>query len=275
MVEYWQSFLLAIIQGITEWLPVSSSAHLALAQQLLGISPPVFFDIMLHIGTLIAVIIYFRNDLFTLVRGFFTFNPKNEQFRYCIMIVVASIPTAIIGFAFHDFFGAMFSDMFAIAIALTITGIAIYSSSVFCTQHKEYKTQDPKHKTADIRQLSAPIAFLIGVAQGIAVAPGISRSGFTISAGLFAGLDKEVAARFSFILSIPALIGAAIFEFRVLGSGAWEAVAGPALFGTAVAAIVGYFSISFLLDIIKKGSFAVFAYYCWLVALFILLFSLL
>ncbi len=257
MIDYLQAFILAVIQGITEWLPVSSSGHLAIAQNLLGVSPPVMFDIMLHIGTLLAVIIYFRNDILLLIRGFLTFNLQNKDFQYCILMVVASIPTAIIGFAFHDFFASSFSNMPQVALELAITGVAIYSCRLITT------------KTPKI--ISVPIAFFVGIAQGISVAPGISRSGFTISAGMLAGLDKESAARFSFLISIPALIGAALFEFRVLDSGSWDAIAGPSIFGAVIAAAIGYLSIGFLLDVIRKGYFSIFAYYCWALALIILL----
>ncbi|MFH1521150.1 MAG: undecaprenyl-diphosphate phosphatase [Candidatus Micrarchaeota archaeon] len=261
MVSYLQAFLLAIIQGITEWLPVSSSAHLAITQQLLGISPPVIFDILLHGGTLFAVLIYFRNDLFALFSGFLTFNPKNQQFQYCIFIVVASIPTAIIGFLFHDFFADMFSNLFFVAIALIITGIILYS------------TRFQNSKINEKSKLNFPIAFIIGIAQGFAVAPGISRSGVTISSGLFAGLNRETAARFSFLISIPALVGAGLVEF--IGKPLTIDLLGPSLFGACVAAVIGYLSIGFLLDIIRKGHFSIFAYYCWFVALVVIILQLL
>lgn len=249
MVNYLQAVILAIIQGITEWLPISSSGHLALTQMLLGISPPLFFDIALHIGTLIAVLIYFRNDILQLFRGFLTFDKNNIYFRYCLFILLASIPTAIIGFTLKDFFASMFTNSFAVAVALTITGVALY-----VTKFTKPKTQN----------ISSKLAVIIGIAQGFAVAPGISRSGFTISAGMVAGLDKEKAARFSFLLSIPALIGAAAVEFA--GETITPDFIGPTILGLTVSAIIGYLSIKFLLDIIRKGQFSLFAYYCWVIA---------
>ncbi|MFH1393944.1 MAG: undecaprenyl-diphosphate phosphatase [Candidatus Micrarchaeota archaeon] len=243
-MDYLQAIALGIIQGITEWLPVSSSGHLALLQNFLGVQPPVIFDILLHLGTLAAVCLYMRNDISSLIRGFLTLDNKNADFRLAIFIIIASIPTAIIGFGFKDFFASFFSNTLYVGIALMLTGMLLLSTRAISGK----KAPDAKS------------AIIIGIAQGCAVAPGISRSGATISAGILLGLDKEKAARFSFLMFIPAIIGAALFEAKeVAGMGA---ELGPALVGTATAAIVGYLAIGFLMDLIKKNQFHLFAYYC-------------
>jgi undecaprenyl-diphosphatase len=236
MITYLDALLLGLVQGVTEWLPVSSSAHLALLQELLGISPPVLFDIALHFGTLLAVVAYMRNDIIALLR-------RRDLLAY---IVLASIPTAIIGFALHDFFASFFSNIALVGAALIVTGIALY-----CTRFAKEKTR-----------LAPASALVIGVAQGISVAPGISRSGSTIATGMLLGINREEAARFSFLLSIPAIAGAALFEARHAAFAIPDP--GPTLLGVAIAALVGYASIDFLLKFLKKGDLGVFSWYCWL-----------
>ncbi len=236
MVGYLDALILGLVQGVTEWLPVSSSAHLALLQKLMGISPPVLFDIALHLGTLLAVTVYMRDDIIRLIH-------RKDLLAY---LALASIPTAIIGFALHDFFESFFSNVAAIGVALIITGIVL-----FCTRFAKEKAK-----------LAPASAFAIGIAQGIAVAPGISRSGSTIATGMLLGIRREEAARFSFLLSIPAILGAAAFEARHAAFVMPDF--GPTLLGVAAAAVVGYASIDFLLGFLKKGDLSVFSWYCWL-----------
>ncbi|PIO06053.1 undecaprenyl-diphosphatase [Candidatus Micrarchaeota archaeon CG08_land_8_20_14_0_20_59_11] len=240
------AIFLGALQGITEWLPVSSSAHLALAQHYFGIAAPIAFDIMLHFGTLIAVIAYFRNDIAKIM--------ERRDARYLCLLAAALVPTAIIGFAFRGFFEAMFSEPAMIAVALLITAAFLLISEKL---------------SRDNKKLGIISAFMVGIAQGISVAPGISRSGATIGAGMLLGVKKEDAAKFSFILAIPAILGASALEgikaFSFVGIGMAEV-----LLGTATAAIVGYFSIGLLLDFLKKGRLYVFSAYCALLALAVL-----
>ncbi len=243
-MDYLQAIVLGIIQGVTEWLPVSSSGHLALLQHLFGVSPPIIFDIMLHIGTLAAVTVYLRKDIIALIKGFLTFDRNNEQFRLCLLIALASVPTALIGFGLKDFFASMFGDVIYVGAALIITGLLLFLT----------------RNAAGSKAPDTKSALLMGIAQGCAVAPGISRSGSTISLGLLLGLDKEKAARFSFLMFIPAIVGATIFEAKEITS--LGADFGPAVAGTMAAAIVGYLAIGFLLDLIRKNRFSIFSYYC-------------
>ncbi|HID73083.1 TPA: undecaprenyl-diphosphate phosphatase [Candidatus Micrarchaeota archaeon] len=254
-MDYLQAIALGIIQGITEWLPVSSSGHLALLQNFFGVSPPVIFDIMLHLGTLAAVTVYFRNDLLALIKGFFTFDRNNQDFRLALLIVLASLPTAIIGFGLKDFFASMFSNTLYVGIALLITGAVLFST---------------RHASGN-RAPDARSALIMGIVQGCAVAPGISRSGTTISAGMLLGLDKEKTARFSFLMFIPAIIGATIFEAGEM-DGLGEFL-GPAIVGTVAAAITGYLAIGFLLRLISANRFSIFAYYCFALGLLTIILS--
>jgi undecaprenyl-diphosphatase len=235
MVDYIQAIILAIIQGITEWLPISSSGHLAIAQYLFGISPPLFFDISLHFGTLISVVAFFWKDILNLV----------NRVEMILFIVIASVPTAIIGLTMKDFFAGFYNEIWLVGIALLLTGAFLYLTKYA----KSGKTLNPK------------LALIIGIAQGLAVAPGISRAGSTIGAGMLLGIDRELAARFSFILSIPAILGATVIEGADLALSSIEI--GPTLLGIIVAAIVGYLTIGFLLGIIRKGNFSMFSYYCF------------
>jgi len=235
MADYLQALALAIIQGITEWLPISSSGHLALIQHLFGISPPLFFDIALHFGTLLSVVVYFWKDILGLAR----------QLNTVILLIIATLPTAIIGLLMKDFFASFYSNLIMVGIALLISG-----SLLFLTRYAKPG-----------RSLNPKLAFIIGIIQGCAVAPGISRSGSTISAGMLLGLDKNDAARFSFILSIPAILGATLLEGKDIALDSIDL--GPTILGVAVAAFVGYLSIGFLLNLIRRGNFSLFSYYCF------------
>jgi len=246
-MDVFQALILAVLQGLTEWLPVSSSGHLAIAQQLMGTGPQVLFDIFLHFGTLIAAVAFFWNDLWKMAKSVFRLDFKSEHGRLFLFMVIASVPTAIIGFSFKGFFEGMFSSMPMIGGALIITGIALLLSERFRM----------KGKTLGVFQ-----SLIIGIAQGIAVAPGISRSGATISAGLALGIDKETAARFSFLILIPAVLGATIFELK--DAMEIRQAVDPLLIaaGTAMSAIVGYIAMRAFLGFVKKGKLDVFAYYC-------------
>jgi undecaprenyl-diphosphatase len=251
-----QAIILGIVQGITEWLPVSSSGHLAIIQNLFGIAPPVLFDIMLHMGTVIAVVLVFWKDIAGILKAVFRLDFKSEHGKLGLFIIAALVPTAIIGFTFKKTFESFFYNLTAIGIALIATGFLLFVSERWEKKGK----------------INLKNSLLVGIAQGIAIIPGISRSGATISVGLLAGIDKEKIAKFSFLLSVPAIIGAAVFDFNAaeIASVGWTA----AVTGTIVAAIIGYLSINALLQIIKKQKFHWFAVYCWIIGAIVLFYSL-
>jgi undecaprenyl-diphosphatase len=161
MLTLLKAFVLGVIQGITEWLPISSSGHLVIFQQLMGLDVPIAFDILLHLGTLVVIFLVFWKDILKILKAFFTFNFKTFHGKLSLFIILGSIPTAIIGFIFHDVLESFFSNLFVVGIALICTGALLYATKYFNGK----------------RKLSFLDSFLIGIFQGIAIIPGVSRSG--------------------------------------------------------------------------------------------------
>ena len=243
-----ESILLGILQGLTEFLPVSSSGHLVLAQELLtGFEgSPAAFDVLLHGGTLAAVLIYFRDDLLQIVRDMCT--PGEGGWRLPVLLIIGSIPAAIVGVLFSDMIEPLFSAPRVASYGLLVTS---------CVLVMAWRLRGRGHRSlADLTVLSA---ILIGTAQALAIMPGISRSGSTIAVGMFIGLAGKDAARFSFLLSIPAITGALIIE-----SGALAATGLPLsyLAGALAAALVGWASIAFLMKLLDRENLLPFAVYC-------------
>ena len=256
-----QAIFLGVVQGLTEFFPVSSSGHLVFFQSLFGIDePPIFFDIMLHVGTLLAVVVYLRREILQIIQGVgAALQGKNEGrdgLRMFLWMVVASIPTGLMGIVLKDWFESVFSQPRFVGMMLLVTGLILWL------------TRWIKGGGKDIRKMCWLDALLIGIAQGVAIIPGISRSGSTISAGLFLGLDRVLAGKFSFLLSIPAILGAALLGSRKIGS---AGDVGVILMGTGVACLVGYFSLKILMKIISIGKVSHFSYYCWAMGLLMLL----
>ncbi|NYZ75600.1 undecaprenyl-diphosphate phosphatase [Candidatus Micrarchaeota archaeon] len=246
-MELLQALLLGLVQGITEWLPVSSSAHLVITRQLLGIAASAAFDVALHAGTLLAVIAVFWKEFLEMLQAVIRLDFKSHAGKTALLIVLATIPAAVVGVLFNDFFESLFSNLAAVGTALLFTAILLYAAS----------------KTSGQKEVGSKQAAVIGIAQAAAIAPGISRSGATIAAGMLAGVDKNKAARFSFLLSVPITLGAALFEIRKASLLELDPLATMA--GIAVAAAVGYASIKLLLKLVKESKLQWFAYYCWLV----------
>jgi len=204
---------------------------------------------LLHLGTLAAVILYYREKLYRIIYAILHVDFKGDEGKIILFVIVGSIPTAIIGFAFHDFFESMFSSSLLVGIALILTGCILFATRFFKGKRKPELID----------------ALFMGFAQGLAVAPGISRSGWTISTGVIRGVEKEKATDYSFMLSIPALIGATIIEGRKIAlSGIdWAIVT----IGVVVALFVGYASIAILIRFVKRGNLHLFAFYCWAIGL--------
>ena len=248
-------FILAVVQGLTEWLPVSSSGHLVITQKLLGLNLPLIYSIILHVGTVIVVLIVFRKDVVAIIKALAKRDFETEEGKLALFIAVGSIPTAIIGIVFHDIFESLFSNLPAVGLALLITGCVLFVS--------EKRIGNRKMNTLD--------SLLIGLAQGVAIIPGISRSGVTVATGLLRKIDKQTAFRYSFLLSVPAIIGAAVMESRELIVGDVDMI--PLFLGLIVSMIVGYASLKLLQKIVMNEKFHLFAIYCWIVGSAILLFT--
>ena len=268
-----QAIIIGLVQGLTEFLPVSSSAHLIFAQQALGVGDVgLAFDVLLHVGTLVAVFAYFYNDIINMIKGFllslidlkegkFISEIKKDPYKKLAWLtILATIPVGVVGVLFNDLVEEMFTGLTIPAFLLLVTGCLLYIS------------QRMNSGRINVQNMSTKEALIMGCGQAIAVLPGLSRSGTTIAAGLFAGLDKEFAAKFSFILSIPAILGAAIFQLKDLSGGSVEI--GVCIAGFIVAAVSGYLAISVLLKIVREKSLDIFAYYCWIVGLVVLVGSL-
>lgn len=251
-----QAIILGLVQGLTEFLPVSSSGHLVIFQHLLGMKePPLTFDIMVHVGTLAAVFVVFWPDIVSIIKRPFS--------RLTLLIVVGCIPAGIMGVCLGPYFEQAFESLLVVGVGLLITGFLLVGSERVATKNLGLK---------DWSNTTIWDALLIGIMQGIAITPGISRSGSTIAGSLLRGLDREYAARFSFLLSIPVILGAAIMEVKdiplsVFTGGDWV----PLLIGPVVAAFSGYLAIKVVLRLLKRGRLSVFAYYCWVVGLITLI----
>lgn len=276
-----QAAILGAIQGLTEFLPVSSSGHLVISQCFFGLTEPgIAFDISVHVGTLLAVIIFFRKEVREilsaaasgsvqmLVHGvpFSEIYSADQRFRLAVLIIVGSVPTAIIGLLLNEISERLFSSLTVAGGMLMLTGIILVLTGFLLWATREVKSND-----RGVGEFSFGRALIIGVVQGLAIIPGISRSGSTIAAGLLLGLDKETAGTYSFLLSIPAILGAALLH---LADGAITSLAlKPLLIGTSISFVVGFFALQALMFIVKKGRLHLFAPYCLLVGLAVLIFG--
>ncbi len=249
------------IQGLTEFLPVSSSGHLTLFQHFTNqtnLEANMSMDISVHLGTLFAVAFYFRNDL---IPFFKPSNWKNEKIRKtALLIIAATIPTGLIGIGFKKQFEALFASPVLVCVALFLTGLILLISE---------KRKNSADQTKEISDLSLKNAVAIGIAQGFAITPGISRSGSTISAGLLSKLTGEDAAKFSFLLMIPAVSGATLLEVRkILKAGLPDGVDWASLTsGFSASLIVGFLALNLLVYIIKKQKLSLFSYYLFAVSI--------
>ncbi|MPZ07094.1 MAG: undecaprenyl-diphosphatase [Nitrososphaeraceae archaeon] len=266
MADPIQAIILGIIQGLTEWLPISSSGHLALVQLSMGLKVPIFFDVVLHLGTLAAVIGVYRNELISILYSFKSIQLRNKNNgkkimpdnrwgrRFLLLIILGMIPTALMGLGFRTLFEESFYNMWAIGLGFFISGSMILS------------TKFVRQGTNSIGKIDA---ILIGVGQGISIFSSISRSGATISFGMFRRIERSELVTFSFLLSIPAILGAGLYDLAFMNASSFaEIVKMPLeeyILGALSAAGVGYVSIKFLIKIINRGEFYLFSLYCFLI----------
>ena len=264
-----QGIIIGIVQGLTEFLPVSSSAHLVFIQNILGVESSLAFDTFLHLGTLIAVLWFFRYDIYKMLKswwlslgdilqGRFTEGFREDPYkRLAWYVIIATIPVGIVGVLFEDSVDALFAGaLYVPAFFLFVTGTILYLSQRMTSGNINYDNITKKE------------ALFMGLGQACAILPGLSRSGTTIAAGLTIGLDKEFAAKFSFILSIPAIFGAFVLQLKDIGS-AMDANFLPVFLGFIAAIISGYMAIKWMLDLIQNKSLDIFSYYCWAVGIIV------
>lgn len=262
-----QSIIMGIVQGLSEFLPISSSAHLVITSNLYKVlkgleltqesSQEIFLDIMLHLGTLIAVLIYFRKDIIEIIKAFLS-AVKSKDFsdnnaKMALYILIGTIITVVIAFPLHDVAENLVYSPAIVGLLLIFTGILLFSAEAFSK-----RIQDKSDK------IDLKTSIFIAIAQGLAALPGFSRSGLTIATGLLNKKDRLTAARYSFLLSIPIILGASMvypiikIDFHEFANYNWNAI----ILGTIVSATVGYLCIKYFLKFVGKYSLAFFGYYC-------------
>jgi undecaprenyl-diphosphatase len=268
-----QSFLLGIVQGLTEFLPISSSAHLVLVPYIFGWKIPAqeafIFDVLVQDGTLLAVIVYFRKDLWRIITAFISGLIRRQPFadpnaRLGWYLILATIPAGIFGVTIKKTVEAAFSDPIATAILLLFTGLFLFLAERFSRRSRVMETLNWKD------------ALWIGVAQAVSIFPGISRSGATISGGLTRNLDRLSAGRFAFLMSVPIMLAAGLLaSLDLVSTPLVDGFLPLVLVGFLTAAVVGYFAIHWLLGFLTRRPLYVFSLYCALLGLGVLIFSLL
>ena len=261
-----QAIILGIIQGITEWFPVSSSGHLVIAKYYLDLEPSLSFDVFVHFGSAAVVLLIFRKEVHAVITAFFaalkdlpthgtSAMMNTPERRLAFLIIIASIPTGIIGLTISYFYEGILSEPRTVGMALLITAVVLLSTR-------------SKLENRGAKDMNMVDALLIGTMQGMAAVPGISRSGFTISSGLLRGIDRRVAVRYSFLLFLPAILAAGLLQARDI-TGDMDHI--PIIVGVITAMIVGYITIIALLKLIERGWFHYFAIYCVTVGTFLIL----
>ena len=256
-MSIFQAILLGIIQGATEFIPVSSSGHLVLVPWLLGWPEPgLAYDAFLHLATLIAVIVYFWRDIIELIgawlRSWGHLTSMAPRERLAWLLIISAVPGALLGYFLDDLATQMFSSPRAVGIMLLVTGLLLTGS------------EQIGRRIRDLNHLKLSDAIWIGIAQGLAIAPGLSRSGATLSAGLLCGLRRDEAARFSFLMGIPIILGAGGLQIVKLGqAGLGDLGLGVLIAGLVAAALAGYLAIRFLLGYVRTHNLRPFAYYCF------------
>lgn len=274
-MTYFQAIILGLAQGLSEFLPISSSGHLALLQYFFGVDAEnvLPFAVLLHLGTLVSVFIVYWKDIVELVKelgavicdicaGRGLRVNANPTRKLGFMIIIATIPTAVIGLLFNDLFGAMYNSLIAIGIGLLITGTIL---TIAERMGKNNKT---------IKEMKFSYAFFVGLMQGVAICPGVSRSGSTLFGGLISGLKKDFAVKFAFLISIPSILGSVIIEapdaFR---EGMSIDLIGPVFVGVVVSAISGLFAIKAMIKLVSDKKLVGFSIYTWAVGIAVIAYA--
>jgi len=272
-MDLMQAIILGVVQGLTEFFPVSSSGHLVIFQQMMGLKEPLLmFDISVHMGTLAAIFLFFFNDISRIINSFIRsvscrLNGQSgilssveiSDTRMAWMLVAGSLPTAVLGFGLNMISEVLYSSLFIVGVSLLVTGGILLG------------TRWMKQKNGLGSDLTLKQALLIGTVQGLAVIPGISRSGSTISVALFLGVNHEIAIRYSFLLSIPAILGALILQLFTDSPGDGNVSLSILAVGLVTSLIVGYAALSLLVKMVQKGYLYFFTPYCILLGVIVLI----
>ena len=250
-MSLWEAIFLGFLQGATEFLPVSSSGHLVVGQTLLGLEiPGVLFEVTVHLATLVSVVVVYRARLLALASG--ALRGERGAWRYLGFLAAATVPVAGVGLFFGDAVEALFENPLVVALAFLVTGGFLWS-----TRWALRRREGGEHGLGK--------AALIGLAQAVALVPGISRSGATITMALWVGVEAEEAAAFSFLRASPAILGAAVLQIPELSTGGLSVAGGPLIAGSVVAAVTGVLAIRALVALLARKTFHRFGVYCWVV----------
>jgi len=247
-MSWWDGLILGIVQGLTEFLPVSSSGHLVVAEAALGVRVSgVFVEVALHVATLVAVLIVYWRRILELVMGAIT--GKGAAWRSVGLLLLASVPAGVVGVLFNDFFERTFHTLGIVGVDFLVTGVILWSTG--------------RARPGDRPEPGARGAFAIGLAQACAILPGISRSGSTVAAGIWVGVDPVRAAEFSFLMAVPAIAGAALLHLPDLSRASLAIGAGPLALSFVAALVSGVLAIRLLVRLLARRAFHRFAPYCW------------
>lgn len=270
-MEWFEAIILGLLQGLTEFLPVSSSGHLIIGKELLGIEAAgdLVFEVLVHAATVLSTIVVFRKQLWDLLKGFFKFK-NNDQTDYVLKICVSMIPVFIVGVFFKDFVEGLFQSIFVVGIALVCTSLLLFFSDMVSGPRRKVSLSERKNYRNGISYWQA---FVVGLSQAVAVVPGLSRSGTTISTGLICGVRRDVMAQFSFLMVLVPILGEAFLQLvgGDMGSSAIGAL--PLVLGFLAAFVSGLFACKVMIALVKKARLSWFALYCAVVALLIFIFA--
>ena len=275
-MSYFEAVILGLVQGLAEFLPISSSGHLALLQQAFGVSEDkvLLFAVLLHVGTLISVFIVYWKDIWALIvelcltikdlcTGKGLRLAERPVRKLGVMIIVVTIPTAVIGLVFSDFFDSLYTSVIPIGVGLIITGFLLVLAEKMGEGNR------------GIQQMNFRNAIFIGLVQGVAICPGISRSGSTLFGSLICNLDRKFAVKFVFLISIPSILGSAVLETpAAIEAGVTAAELGPILVGMLVAAVSGLVAIKTMIKIVSDKKLSYFSYYVWVLGVIVVLYGL-
>ncbi len=260
-MTWWEGVMLGVVQGVTEFLPVSSSGHLVVTEAAIGLSTPgVLVEVTLHVATLLAVVVVYHRTLWRLVSG--SVRGDRSAQRYIGLLAVGTVPAAAAGLFLKDFFERAFDSLLLVGVSFLVTGFVLWST---------------RQRTDSANAASATMvgAGAIGIAQAFAILPGISRSGMTVGAGIWLGVDPVLAAEFSFLLAIPAIVGAAVLQIPELSNDLHTVGTVPLIVSFATALVAGVAAIRLLIALLKRKAFHRFAPYCWILGCITIVWALL
>lgn len=267
-MDWLQAVILGLVQGLTEFLPVSSSGHLAIGREILGVeaSDDLAFEVAVHAATVLATIVVFRKEIWKLLKGLFKFR-NNDETDYILKICVSMIPVFVVGMFFKDYVEGLFSSLIVVGVALLVTALLLAFSDWFSGRQQVSE----EHRNG----ISYKQAFVVGLGQALAVIPGLSRSGTTISTGLLCGVKRGSMAQFSFLMVLVPILGEAFLD--IVGGDFVSSSVGtlPLLLGFVAAFVSGLFACKVMIALVKKAKLKWFALYCALVGLAVILFCVL